>query len=632
MNTVCILIDNEFTNDMRVQRAAVALKDQGWAVTVCAIQTENLPVFDVVADLNVERIIPPEVLNIKNISKKKCFVKQIATRNFSVIHCNDHTMLDLGVRIKKINKKTVLIYDAHELLKYWPTFFPPKTPLINIIKTRIIRRFEIYKELRNIKKADYVITVNQSLKNIFWKEYKVVREPVVIRNVSAFETSNEKSNILREIFHIPADHLITVFLGWNLDAKTRNLYAVIDEFKNRDKIHLVFISRDGKSKEELREFIRKNHINNIYFHGYIADNEIYKYLSSADVGLVSTWNKRYLSHWFALDNKIFDYIRAGIPIIATRQPEYENIVEKHQIGVCVNPDIENAYIDGLYKLLNNYDFYKNNIIEVSKKITWQKEQTVLIEMYNQLFFKKMGKEKKSNYFEQWKGRVSPLHAYNDAEWIKKYNEEILFYLKGNKNIIEGGCGNGDFITNNYGLFDSYLGVDFSETMIRHAIDKIKNNPDVKNVEFKTGNILEIDKYSEKQYDVFFSNSLIQYLNYNEMITLFNKSYYIIKEDGFVLHLNVPNKSMRNHYLMNLHKSLISYSALSLCFNYLRTHFYVIKKNLFGKFDDSIGNWYTKEEIIRAAEITNFSVEFFYSIYPPYSYRYHIKLTKKKNDS
>lgn len=236
------------------------------------------------------------------------------------------------------------------------------------------------------------------------------------------------------------------------------------------------------------------------------------------------------------------------------------------------------------------------------------------------------------FYEEWQGRNSPLHAHSEDEWIDKYNEETLFYLKGKRNIIEGGCGNGNFISKNYGLFDSYLGIDFSEKMISFAETRIKNNPAIKNVEFKKGNILEIDKYTDYSFDVFFSNGLIQYLSFNEMLTLFRKSYHLINDGGFVLHLNIPNKAMRNHYLMNLHKSLKNHSALSLCFNYLRTNLYVLKKNLFGKFDDSIGNWYTKEEIIRAAEMTNFSVEFFNSIYPPYSYRYHIKLTKKKNDS
>jgi ubiquinone/menaquinone biosynthesis C-methylase UbiE len=233
------------------------------------------------------------------------------------------------------------------------------------------------------------------------------------------------------------------------------------------------------------------------------------------------------------------------------------------------------------------------------------------------------------FYDQWKTQSSPLHAHNDQEWIRKYNDEILFYLKDKKNIMEGACGNGSFILDNFHLFDRYVGIDFSSEMIRNASQQLSEKAGVKNVKFIQANILEIDSLIKEKYDVFFSNSLLQYLNFEELVILFQKSYNLIEDDGFVLHLNVPNKAMRLSYLLNLHKSVKSNSVWKLFYKYIRMRGYVIGKNLFGKYDDSIGNWFTMEEINKAALLTNFSVEFFYSIYPPYSYRYHIKLKKIK---
>jgi glycosyltransferase involved in cell wall biosynthesis len=110
-------------------------------------------------------------------------------------------------------------------------------------------------------------------------------------------------------------------------------------------------------------------------------NEIPFYLSSADAGLVPTWNKKDLSYWYALDNKLFEYLVSGIPVLATQQPEYRQIVEKYTIGVCVNPENKNAYLDGFWEILNRKDVFRTNVRKATLELNWEKESLKLLGFY-----------------------------------------------------------------------------------------------------------------------------------------------------------------------------------------------------------------------------------------------------------
>src|SRR5205085_10913814 len=135
------------------------------------------------------------------------------------------------------------------------------------------------------------------------------------------------SNIIREKFKIAAESKILVFIGANIYTKTLNLEQVMDEVGNQPNISFVFISSFKAGKVELENRAKEKGYTNIYFHPLLKPSEINNYLSSCDAGLVPTWNKKYLSYWYALDNKLFEYLMAEIPILATIQPEYKNIVE-----------------------------------------------------------------------------------------------------------------------------------------------------------------------------------------------------------------------------------------------------------------------------------------------------------------
>ena len=379
---IAMLLDNPFTNDRRVHREAKELVQNGYDVTIFCVKKENLPTTETIDGIQIERIFPDIVAQYaaEKINRK---IAIECCKNFDIVHAHDQYMCDAGAAVKKKFPSKIFVYDSHELFHAWPLNNLKGLPISIQLKSFLIRKYQIVREKRNAKWADSFITVNQSLSDILQKYFNAKEKPLIIRNAPEFENTTQSID-LKAKFNIPKEEKLLVFIGAHIYARTHNHEQVIDEIGNQKGFHLLYITNNSKGCEDVKAYVNEKKYSNIYFHPAVKPQEINSHLSGCDVGLVPTWNKTNLSYWYALDNKLFEYTIAEIPILATQQPEYINIIDHYQSGVCVNPDEANAYFSGLKKIVANYSFYKNNCIIAKKELNWGAEKNKLINFYKKI--------------------------------------------------------------------------------------------------------------------------------------------------------------------------------------------------------------------------------------------------------
>lgn len=356
----------------------------GYDVDLYAVKSEGLPSEESVDGIKVRRIFDLAINDVKQRSYVRQMAAAIARKDYSVIHCHDQAMLNLGVNIKRLRTKATLIYDSHELFHLWPMNLSIPGRRWLWLKSYLVRRYQIHRERTNRNAIDHLITVNDSLATDLRDHLQIRTAPVVLRNTPEFTDASSKSDIIRAKFDIPASDKVLVFIGANVYRYSLNLETVMDQVGNVSGVSFVFICGEGGNKAEIRAYAESKRYSNIFFHGLVRPSEIQEYLSSCDIGLVPTWNKRDLSYWYALDNKLFEYLMAGLPILATQQPEYRKIVENYDIGVCVNPEEPNAYLSGLNRVVADYDRYARNAENAKRELNWENESAALLNLYRSI--------------------------------------------------------------------------------------------------------------------------------------------------------------------------------------------------------------------------------------------------------
>jgi len=376
-----MLLDNPYVADRRVRSEASALASAGHEVTVLAMAEARRPAREFLEGVNVHRDLGPELFDVKKPRYVANLVAAVADRDFDVLHCHDHWTLNVGAGVKKRLPKRPLIYDSHEFFAHWPLNMRPGAGPGLWLKSKIVREYCIWRERKNITRADRVITVNGSIARELQNRFRLPRPPVVVRNIRPYTAIVERDQTVRADLGLPADKRIVVCIGARLHPRTLNLEQVMDELEPRDDVVLVLIAGDH---DDLRRHAEGKGYRNVHFYPFVPSEEVVRILSGCDVGLVPTWNRRDLSYWYALDNKLFDYIAAGLPVLATRQPEYVAVVQGHGVGVCVDPDTPGAYSAGLTELLGDYETWRARVRAARQVIDWEHEKAELLRLYDDL--------------------------------------------------------------------------------------------------------------------------------------------------------------------------------------------------------------------------------------------------------
>ena len=86
-----------------------------------------------------------------------------------------------------------------------------------------------------------------------------------------------------------------------------------------------------------------------------------------------------------MPNKIFDYIHAQLPILASRLPEIETLILKYNIGSFIDNHTPEHIAQKINETLNSIDYneYRNNTKNAINDLNWQNEKIKLIEVIEQ---------------------------------------------------------------------------------------------------------------------------------------------------------------------------------------------------------------------------------------------------------
>lgn len=286
---------------------------------------------------------------------------KISKKN-SIILANDLDTL-IPAKIISILFNVPLVVDFHEIYSEMPSLKEGS------IQKKVWKFFE-RKFVPGLKNTS---TVSESYANWFKKEYAI--EPKVLKNVPfLYEFHNEE-----EI----SDKKIVLYQG--AINPSRGIDKMILAMKYIDNTDL-WIAGDGSLLSQYKKLAMDNGVGTkVKFLGRVSPVELKRITQKADLGL-SLEEDNGLSYRYALPNKIFDYIHAGIPILGSCDlPEVKKIIYDYQVGdVIENHDPEHIAIKIKNLLLTGKDSFFDALKIAAKDLNWENQEKELIQIYKKI--------------------------------------------------------------------------------------------------------------------------------------------------------------------------------------------------------------------------------------------------------
>ncbi len=302
------------------------------------------------------------------------YTKLLVSQKSNVYHANDlNTLLQCYIAAK-INRAK-LIYDSHEL---------HKDSVMTLKNSRFIQKYLNMKESFLIRRADGVITVNKTIADILSQHYSI-DEPEVVMNCSVKRDVISK-NLLRESLDCKKNMKIAIVQGAiKISLALEPLIMAIEPL---DDVCLVFLGYDVRPEKErayLKEIIDgKSMSNRVLFLPAVKPAEVIDWVSGADIGIIPLRNMG-KSYYYSSPNKLFDYMMAEIPVLASDFPEIERIVSESQCGYTCDFSDSASIKKGLQLLLSNSEesmkLGANGREKALLKYNWEEQSKRLVQMY-----------------------------------------------------------------------------------------------------------------------------------------------------------------------------------------------------------------------------------------------------------
>lgn len=365
---IIVSVTNDLYTDQRVRKVCEFLVEQNYMVTLVGRRLKG------------SKTMPETRYKTKRFplwfNKGALFYANYNLRLFfyllfhkaDVLLANDLDTLFANHWARKFKRNCRLIYDSHEYYIGVP----------ELVGRPRIQNFWRSIEKRTVPKVDAMYTVNESIAELYRKEYK--REVKVVRNISDFK--GFKAEKTKEELCLPTDKAIVIIQGAGINID-RGAEELIEAIQWVDNAILIFVG-DGDVLEQLKMRVAAmKWEEKVWFFGKRSYDELMNFTHFSSVG-ISMDKDTNVNYRFSLPNKIFDYIHAGIPLLVSDLPEIRRIVEGFEIGlICPSHDPKEiaSYITRIITDTELRKKFDVNLKKASDQLTWKNECEVLKTIY-----------------------------------------------------------------------------------------------------------------------------------------------------------------------------------------------------------------------------------------------------------
>ncbi|MBI5670294.1 MAG: glycosyltransferase [Chloroflexi bacterium] len=375
---VCIFLHHGMVNDGRTLREASSLAAQGWRVVVIAMVLGgfDLPAREVINGFTLIRITPQALRKtlpgswgklLRLVLAIPAIIRAFRQAKARVYHINDFPGLVI-MALSGIRRPVV--YEAREL------FFDRWPRGVNYSLKHLIRFFRPLEKVL-ARRTAAVVTVNDLIADILAAKFGIPR-PVVVRSAV------DLRQVEPPAADFPAGRRLLAHTG-NLDDG-RHLAELVASLAHLPPDVGLVLMGDGPLRGQLVAQAESLGVaERLFIIRPVPPNTIASTLGQADVAAVLT-SPHITNNYYALPNKFFEAVAAGLPIVTSPIPAVTALVKQYELGVTCDPTNLASIAEAVLTVLQpeHYDRYRANAQKAREALNWVAEEQKLVALYERI--------------------------------------------------------------------------------------------------------------------------------------------------------------------------------------------------------------------------------------------------------
>ncbi len=321
---------------------------------------------EIVDGVHIHFLPKPKNRKERMLKLRKIALQKAIEINADLYHFHDPELIPVGLQLKKLGKK--VIYDVHEDV---PRQTLTKEYIHPFLRKFIANTFEIYENWAS-KKFDAIITATPHIRDRF---IKINPNTLDINNYPKLDELFEPIDWEKRKNEI-------CYIGGI--SRIRGIVELVKSLEYTNTV--LHLAGEFESEKLKNEVMSLKGWKKVKYYGFVDRQIIKKILGKVKIGVVTLHPT--INYLYSLPIKMFEYMSAGIPVLASNFPFWRDIIEKNNCGVLVNPLNPKEIADGINYLLNNDDLMKqmglNGRKAVENKYNWENEEKKLVKLYKEV--------------------------------------------------------------------------------------------------------------------------------------------------------------------------------------------------------------------------------------------------------
>lgn len=290
---------------------------------------------------------------------------------------------------------SVIVYLLFQKLKRGPftVYSRDKISVLMISRLKWILRVKIFYEIHDFpesrtrtvidryRRLDGLIVITEHLKRLY-TEAGIETEKILVApdgvDLKRFGSGGNKSKVRHEL-GLPVEQKIIGYTGHLFPWK--GVYTLADSAQYLQDSMIMIVGGTPEDFKRFEAVVKGKGHNNILLIGHVPPHSVPLYLVACDVLVLPNSAKYRISQYYTSPLKLFEYMAAKRPIVASDLPSIREILTDGKNAILVAPDDPRALADGIKRLLDDdclAECVSDRALEKVQKYTWQRRAEFIL--------------------------------------------------------------------------------------------------------------------------------------------------------------------------------------------------------------------------------------------------------------